>query len=76
MQNMSNILAGLPSSVDEHRNALKTIFVGAHIPNREHLRKACGVTRHKLRNVLAWLKRHYHMYRTIPSKIPSKTIFG
>ena len=69
MQNMPNIVTSLPLNVDELCDTLKIIFVGAHIPNREHLRKVCGVSRQKVRNALSWLKRHNHLYRTIPSKI-------
>ena len=69
MQNMPNFVTSLPLNVDELCDTLKIIFVGAHIPDREHLRKVCGASRQKVRNALSWLKRHNHLYRTIPSKI-------
>ena len=53
MQNMPNIVASLPLNVDELCDTLKIIFIGAHIPNREHLRKVCGVSRQKVRNALS-----------------------
>ena len=50
MQNIPDIVASLPLNVDELCDTLKIIVVGAHIPNREHLQKVCGVSREKVRN--------------------------
>ena len=69
MHNMSNIVTSLPLDVDDLCDTLKIVFVGAHIPNRTELRRVCGVSRKKVRDALLWLKKHNHMYRTIPSEI-------
>ena len=76
MQNMPNIVTSLPLSVDELCDTLKIIFVGAHIPKREQLRKVCGVSRQKVRNALMWLKKHNHLYHAIPRKIAHRVHRG
>lgn len=48
MQNIPNIVDNPPLNVNELCNALKIIFVGVHISNREHLRKISGVSRQKV----------------------------
>ena len=66
MHDMPNIVQSLPLDVDDLCDTLKIVFVGAHVPNRVQLRTICGVSRERIRNALLWLKKHNHMYRTIP----------
>ena len=69
MHNMPNIVTSLPLDVEDLCDTLKIVFVGAQTPNRVELRKISGVSREKIRSALSWLKKHNHMYRTIPIMI-------
>jgi hypothetical protein len=68
MQNIPNIVSSLPLGVDDLCDTIKIIFIGAHKPDRQQLRKICGVKKQKVRDALLWLKKHNYLYRKILSK--------
>lgn len=68
MQNIPNIVSSLPLGEDQLCETIKIVFIGTHKPDREQLRKICGVKKERVRNALLWLKNHNHIYRKIFSK--------
>ncbi|CAF3219894.1 unnamed protein product [Rotaria sp. Silwood2] len=66
MQNVPNIVSSLPLKADDLCDTIKIIFIGAHKPDRQQLRKICGVNKQKVRNALLWLKKHNYLYQKIP----------
>ena len=55
----------LPLTLDDLCDTLKVIFVGAHPPERIHLRKILTVRKKKIIQALHWLKKHNVLYRNI-----------
>jgi hypothetical protein len=65
LQNVPNIVNSLPLTLDDLCDTLKVIFVGAHPPERIHLRKILTVRKKKIIQALHWLKKHNVLYRNI-----------
>ncbi len=67
MQNVPNIVSTLPLEADDLCDVIKIIFIGANKPDRQQLKKICGVKKQKVRDALLWLKKHNYLYRKILS---------
>ena len=65
LQNVPNIVNSLPLKVGDLCDTLKGIFVGAHPPERIHLKKVLTVRKKKIIQALNWLKKHNVLYRNI-----------
>ena len=57
LQSLPNIVSSLPLKLDDLRDTLKVIFVGAHPPERVHLKKVLTVRKKKVTQALHWLKK-------------------
>ncbi|CAF2184594.1 unnamed protein product, partial [Rotaria magnacalcarata] len=65
LQSLPNIVNSLPLKLDDLCDTLKVIFVGAHRPERVHLKKVLTVRKKKVTQALHWLKQNNILYQNI-----------
>ncbi|CAF3176764.1 unnamed protein product [Rotaria sp. Silwood2] len=65
LQSLPNIVNSLPLKLDDLCDTLKVIFVGAHPPERVHLKKILTVRKKKVTEALHWLKKNNILYQNV-----------
>ncbi|CAF3385678.1 unnamed protein product, partial [Rotaria socialis] len=65
LQSLPNIVNSLPLKLDDLCDTLKVIFVGAHPPERVHLKKVLTVRKKKVTQALHWLKKNNILYQNV-----------
>ncbi|CAF4778660.1 unnamed protein product [Rotaria sp. Silwood1] len=65
LQSLPNIVNCLPLKLDDLCDTLKVIFVGAHPPERVHLKKILTVRKKKVTEALHWLKKNNILYQNV-----------
>ncbi|CAF4063150.1 unnamed protein product [Rotaria sp. Silwood2] len=69
LQNLPNIVNSLPLKLDDLCDTLTVIFVGAHPPERVHLKKVLTARKKKVTQAMHWLKNNNILYQNVEINI-------